>query len=578
MILTDFQHFISDSSRPNQFLPTELLINGWEDIERFFEKLQNRKIDTKEDLWQWLLDRSELGAVLEEDLAWRYIRMTCNTQDAEAAERYSHFIETIEPQASIRNNLLDVKMAESPVFDQLNFDGYSLFIKHIRKDIEIFRKENVPLQTDVQTKSQRYAAIIGSMNIDWEGQSLPLPKAAVFLQSINREERKRAYESIQNRRFQDAGELQQLFSELVQIRHQIGKNAGFETFRDYMFKSLGRFDYSVSDCLDFHTAVENTIIPLLEAEQIRRKENLGLDALRPYDLAVEEMGRPSLKAFESGEDLLNKGIEVFNRLDPFLGNCLKAMKEQGHFDLESRTGKAPGGYNYPLDKTGFPFIFMNATSTLRDMVTLMHEGGHAVHSILTRFLPLSFFKHTSSEVAELASMSMELLSMDHWDVFFANLEDLKRAKREHLSQVIETLPWVATIDAFQHWIYENPSHSVEERTAKWLEISSRFSSSQVDFSGYEKFREIAWQKQLHLFEVPFYYIEYGMAQLGAISVWREYKKNPEQTLMNYAKALSLGHTVGIKEMYEAAGIRFDFSETYIQELMNFVQEEIDKIA
>jgi oligoendopeptidase F len=307
----------------------------------------------------------------------------------------------------------------------------------------------------------------------------------------------------------------------------------------------------------------------------KRKQSLGLEALKPFDLSVEENGNAPLKAFDGGQDLLDRGKKVFSKLDPFLGNCLKAMEEKGHFDLESRKGKAPGGYNYPLDQSGFPFIFMNASSSLRDMVTLMHEGGHAVHSIVTRFLPLSFFKHTSSEVAELASMSMELMTMDHWDVYFENPQDLKRAKRDHLSQVIDTLPWVATIDAFQHWIYENPEHSVEERSKAWLEISGRFSSGLVDYTGYEHFKTIAWHKQLHLFEVPFYYIEYGMAQLGAISVWRNFKQNPEKALNQYLEALSLGHTVGIKEVYETAGVKFDFSEAYINELMEFVWGEME---
>jgi oligoendopeptidase F len=308
-----------------------------------------------------------------------------------------------------------------------------------------------------------------------------------------------------------------------------------------------------------------------------RRKNLGLESLRPFDLAVEENGLPPLKAFEDGRDLLQKGIEVFNRLHPVLGNCLKAMDEKGHFDLESRKGKAPGGYNYPLDQTGFPFIFMNASSTLRDMVTLMHEGGHAVHSIVTRFLPLSFFKHTSSEVAELASMSMELMSMDHWDVYFPNPEELKRAKKDHLSQVMDTLPWVATIDAFQHWVYLHPQHSEAERTKAWLEISGRFSSGLVDYAGYEHFREMAWQKQLHLYEVPFYYIEYGMAQLGAIAVWKNYRQNPAQALEQYLNALALGHTAGIREVYEMAGIRFDFSKENIRELMAFVQQELEAV-
>jgi oligoendopeptidase F len=397
------------------------------------------------------------------------------------------------------------------------------------------------------------------------------------LQSTNRAERKDVYEKIQNRRHQDAETLQNLYSDLIRLRHQVAVNADFENFRDYMFSAMGRFDYSPEDCKTFHNAVEKQVVPLVVQQIKTRKSNMQLDTIRPYDLSVEENGKPPLKAFDGGKDLLNKGKEVFTRLDPVLGNCLSAMEEKGHFDLESRKGKAPGGYNYPLDQTGFPFIFMNASSTLRDMVTLMHEGGHAVHSIVTRFLPLSFFKHTSSEVAELASMSMELMSMDHWDVYFSNPADLKRARTEHLAQVIDTLPWVATIDAFQHWVYENPAHSNEERTTAWLQISDRFSSGLVDYSGYEYFKSIAWQKQLHLFEVPFYYIEYGMAQLGAIAVWRNYKQDPQKALSDYLKALSLGHTAGIREVYEAAGVRFDFSEEYIKELMDFVGQELKLI-
>jgi oligoendopeptidase F len=345
-----------------------------------------------------------------------------------------------------------------------------------------------------------------------------------------------------------------------------------------MFLAMGRFDYQPADCKSFHKAVEAAVVPLVAGQLENRRKNLGIQELKPYDLAVEENGLPPLKAFDGGKDLLEKGKKVFARLDPFLRLCLDKMDEMGHFDLESRKGKAPGGYNYPLDQTGFPFIFMNASSTLRDMVTLMHEGGHAVHSIVTRFLPLDFFKHTPSEVAELASMSMELMSMDHWDIYFPEHEDCLRAKREHLQQVIDTLPWVATIDAFQHWLYENPNHSEEERLQAWLEVSGRFSGKVVDYTGYEHFRTMAWQKQLHLFEVPFYYIEYGMAQLGAIAVWRNYRQDSGKALLQYMEALSLGHTVGIREVYSAAGIRFDFSENYIRELMDFVRGELDKLS
>jgi len=577
MLGSEYQKFISDSPIKSQFITSDFKLHKWADVLPFFEDLLNREIKGKETVWQWLLDRSDLNALLEEDLAWRYIKMTCNTVDEEAVKRYTYFIEEIEPHVSKFQNDLDEKVNQNPDFDLLDFKGADILRKNIRKDLEIFREENIPIYTEIQNKAQEYAAISGALTIAWKGEELTMPKAGVILQSTDREERREVYEKIQNRRLVEAEKLQTIFSELVTLRHSVANNAGFDNFRDYMFTSMGRFDYTPADCKVFHLAVETAVVPMVQKLTARRKKNLGVDLLKPYDLSVEENGKAPLQAFEGGQDLLDKGKTVFSKVDPFLGKCLSAMEEKGHFDLESRKGKAPGGYNYPLDQSGFPFIFMNASITLRDMVTLMHEGGHAVHSIVTRFLPLGFFKHTSSEVAELASMSMELITMDHWDVYFENPKDLKRAKKDHLAQVIDTLPWVATIDAFQHWIYENPDHSVEQRSAAWLEISGRFSSGIVDYGGYEHFKTIAWHKQLHLFEVPFYYIEYGMAQLGAISVWRNYKKNPEKALSQYLKALSLGHTAGIREVYETAGVKFDFSEGYINELMDFVWKEMEAL-
>jgi oligoendopeptidase F len=306
-----------------------------------------------------------------------------------------------------------------------------------------------------------------------------------------------------------------------------------------------------------------------------RKQALQLDTLRPWDLKVDPENRPPLKPFSTGEELLEKTITCFTQLDPQLGNYLSVMKAMGHLDLESRKGKSPGGYNYPLEEIGVPFIFMNATSNLRDLVTLLHEGGHAVHNFVTRDLLLNSFKNPPAEVAELASMSMELLTMDYWNVFFENEEDLRRAKIQHLESIIETLPWVATIDKFQHWLYENPTHSIEERQSKWLKIYEQFSDSVTDWSGFEDFKKYIWQKQLHIYEVPFYYIEYGMAQLGAVGVWRNYKQNPQKGLEGYLNALKLGYTAPISEIYAAANIPFDFSKDYITELMNFVREELE---
>ncbi|MFZ6013321.1 MAG: M3 family metallopeptidase, partial [Bacteroidota bacterium] len=305
-----------------------------------------------------------------------------------------------------------------------------------------------------------------------------------------------------------------------------------------------------------------------------RKARLKVDVLRPWDKSVDPEGREALKPFTTGAELTEKTIKVFKNLDSYLGQCLWVMRAMGHLDLESRIGKAPGGYNYPLAEIGVPFIFMNATSTLRDMVTIMHEGGHAVHNFLTRDLELNDFKSTPSEVAELASMSMELISMDHWNEFFGNENDLNRAKREHLESLIETLPWVATIDKFQHWIYENPDHSPDDRRKQWNKIFDQFADSVTDWSELEAVKNYLWQKQLHLYEVPFYYIEYGMAQLGAIAVWRNYRKDPKRGLQGYQNALKLGYMKTIPEIYAAADIKFDFSREYIHELVSFVRKEL----
>ncbi|RYE28105.1 MAG: M3 family oligoendopeptidase, partial [Sphingobacteriaceae bacterium] len=309
----------------------------------------------------------------------------------------------------------------------------------------------------------------------------------------------------------------------------------------------------------------------------KRKAALNLETLKPWDTEVDISGKPALKPFENGQQLIGKSIRCFNNISPDLGEKLNTMREYGLFDVESRKGKAPGGYNYPLAETGAPFIFMNSAGTFRDLTTMVHEGGHAIHTFLTADLELNDFKHCPSEVAELASMSMELLSMDHWDVYFDNEEDLKRAKRDQLFDVLKTLPWVAVVDQFQHWIYTNPDHTTEQRTEAWIQIFERFGANFVDWNDHREAEENLWQKQLHIFEVPFYYIEYGMAQLGAIAVWKNYKENPEQGLQQYLNALKLGYTKTITEIYETAGIKFDFSEDYVKELAAFVRAEMEKI-
>jgi oligoendopeptidase F len=293
---------------------------------------------------------------------------------------------------------------------------------------------------------------------------------------------------------------------------------------------------------------------------------------------AEPEGVKPLTPFRTGEELTQKTIECFNRMNPFFGDCLVKMKEMGRLDLDSRKGKAPGGYNCPLPETGAPFIFMNAAGQMHDLTTMVHEGGHAIHSFLAHNLSLTAFKEYPMEIAEVASMTMELFSMDYWDVFFDNKEDLKRAKEHQLERVLTIFPWIATIDKFQHWVYEHPDHSLEERAENWRSIMNEYTSIAMDVSGLEEYRRYAWQRQLHLFEVPFYYIEYGIAQLGAIGLWKQFKGNKDGAVQNYLNALKLGGTRTLPELFEAAGLKFDFSPDHISELMLFVQGEMEKIT
>ena len=559
------------------FLPEEFSVDSWEAVEPYLINLEERQLHDVDALRKWLLDRSELEAVISEDMAWRYIKMTCDTTDEKLKERFNFFVSEIEPKIAPYSDRLNKKVLSSPFLNDIDSPGYDILIRNMKKAVEIFREANIPIQAELGQKSHEYGSISGAMSIEWEGQELTLQQAGVLLQDADREKREAVYHQIAGRRLKDKEKLDDLFSELIELRHQLAVNADFDNYRDYMFAAMGRFDYSPQDCFDFHQSVAENVVPILNELSMNRKSQLGVSGLKPWDKAVDTTGKQALKPFKSSEELIQNTIECFSRLDPYLGQCLAIMNEMGHLDLESRKGKAPGGYNYPLMEIGVPFIFMNATSTLRDLVTIVHEGGHAVHSFLTRDLELADFKSTPSEVAELASMSMELLSMDHWDLFFSNEDDLKRAKKEHLEQIIDTLPWVATIDKFQHWLYENPQHSLEERKKAWVDIFSQFSDSITDWSGLEDNKNYLWQKQLHLYEVPFYYIEYGMAQLGAIAVWKNYKEDAQKGLTGYMNALKLGNLKTIPEVYAAADIKFDFSSAYIEELIDFVRAELAKI-
>lgn len=559
------------------YIPENLQIN-WDNLEPILNELLARPIENVRELEQWLKDKSELEAALEEDFAWRYIKMSCDTSNDVLVKDFQYFATEIEPKISPIANQLNQKFNDNAFIDELDQEKYFVFIRSIRKAIEIYRVENVDLLTKIQVAQQKYQSITGAMSVIINDQEYTLEQASNFIKDPNREIRQQAWETIQQRRLIDKDQLNILFDELLVMRHQVALNAGFENYRDYMFQALGRFDYTPQDCYHFHEAIEKEIVPILKEQAEKRAESLGIEQLRPWDMDVSTTGKPALKPFKDGIDLIDKSITCFNAINPQLGQMLETMKVNQLFDVESRKGKAPGGYNYPLAETGAPFIFMNSANSFRDLTTMVHEGGHAIHTFLTATLELNDFKHCPSEVAELASMSMELISMDYWDKYFDNEEDLIRAKKEQLTDVLKTLPWVAVIDQFQHWIYTNPSHNAADREVAFKQIYSRFGAGFTTWKELEHEFGNVWQKQLHLFEVPFYYIEYAIAQLGAIAIWKNYKENPEHALQQYLAALSLGYSKPINEIYETAGIKFDFSLDYVAQLAAFVKDELQKLG
>ncbi len=560
------------------YLPETLSITDWNSLEPWLKELLDRPIESSEAFEKWLADLNEVEAVINEDACWRQVRMTCDTSNKELEESFNYFYMEILPKVQPYSDLLNRKTIQSPFVDELDKDKYFTYLRNIRKSIDLFREENIPLQAEINVLQQQYGQIAGAMTVTVDEQEFTLQQASKFLEDPNREKREAVYRKINERRVQDKQALHELFSKLIDLRHKVAQNAGFTNYRDYKFVEMGRFDYKPEQCYQFHEAVRLHVMPLVNEIFDGQRKKLGLDVLRPWDTEAEPAGINPLRPFTDGKDLLNRSIQCLDKLHPFFGNCLRKMDELAHLDLDSRKGKAPGGYNMPLAESGAPFIFMNAASQMSDVTTMVHEAGHAVHSFLAHPLELNGFKEYPTEMAEVASMSMELFTMDHWQTFFDNEEDLKRAKRHQLERTITIFPWIATIDKFQHWIYENPQHTIEERNKAWMNILSEFTSSAVDFSGLDMFRQTSWQRQLHLFEVPFYYIEYGIAQLGAIGMWKQYKADPNKALENYTHALSLGGTKTLPQLYASAGLPFDFSPETIKDLMLFVKQELDAIG
>lgn len=549
----------------------------WEAIEPYFKNLLEREINSLEVLHNWLKDWSEFDAVLGEYSRWVYVRTTIDTSDQKAQAELVNLYATIYPKMVVQNNLLDSKFVNNPYIGELDQDVFYTTIRRVKKSLELFREENIPLNSEMQVKQTTYDQIAGAQSIRYKGAELTVQQAMVYLKSNDRSQREEVFNLIKERKLQDVETLDNLFTELIQLRHKVAVNAGFKNYLEYRFEELGRFDYTPADCLQFHASIEEVLMPKVnELFEARRKE-LGLDVLKPWDKDVDTSGKEPLKPYNNTAELVEKTIECFNRLDPYFGERIEIMKRMNYLDLDSRLNKGTGGYNMGMPEIGVPFIFMNSANSEHDLVTMVHEGGHAIHTFLTRDLELNAFKDTTSEIAEVASMAMELMSMEHWDIFYKNPDDLNRARKTHLQYIFSLLTKTCLGDSFQFWLYTNPNHTVQQRRDKWVELNKRFTPANIDGSGSELYLETSYQSILHFYVVPFYYIEYAFAELGSLALWKNFKQNPDKTIADYKNALSLGYTKPIPVFYETAGVKFDFSKEYISSIVSFLTKELNAL-
>jgi oligoendopeptidase F len=564
-----------------KFVPDDFDASQWENIEPYVNDLLQRKLSCSSCLETLISDSSNLAEHISETGALFYIDMTCDTENDEKKNAFLNFVEHVRPKLSEFSDKLNRKIIDHPSIEDLP-TRYDLMIRGIKSDIEIFRIENIPLgvkQTKLVTRAQ---GITGAMTVEFEGKERTFPEMKAYLESNDRKQRQNAWESMVKRWMQNSDELSEIFDKLIGIRHQISLNAGFESYTDYMFRAMHRFDYSVEDCLIFHKSIEEVCMPIIKKINSERLSAFGLDTLSPWDVneksgsGPDVAGKQPLRPFETVDEMVAKLSKLFHNMSNDLGIKFDKLVEMDTLDLETRKGKAPGGYQYYLEKSRIPFIFMNAAGLQGDLETMIHESGHAFHSLYCGHLDLIDERDYPIEFAEVASMSMELLTQSEWDIFYEKQDDANRARISHLEGVIFLLPWIATIDAFQHWIYANPKHTRDERKNQWISLRERFGSV-MDWKGNEEFRELSWQQQGHLFGVPFYYVEYGIAQLGALQLWQTHRNNPEKALKSYSNAMKLGNTKTLPDLFAAAELKLGFDEEHLYSLINEVEIAMSEI-
>jgi oligoendopeptidase F len=591
-----------EAAKPRTFVPQTIDLGDWQQIAPLFDQLGMRAAQVKSpaELDRWLLDWSELNATLDEEASRRYIAMTCHTDNAEAEKAYLHFVEHVEPQVKprqfalekiyvthpSRKELLEIgttaakpagakSSAKAPAKKTKSKARYEVFDRDVKNRVELFRPENVALETEDAKLSQQYQKLIGAQTVKFRGEEKTLVQMGRYLEEPDRALRQEAWELVARRRLEDAEKCEEIFESLFKLRTQIAKNAGFDNYRDYAFRQKRRFDYTPADCEKFHKAIETVIMPAVREIQAERRRQLKLETLRPWDMAVDPQNRPPLKPFVEVDEMVLRTQNIFNQLDGELAGGFRQMQDLKLLDLANRKGKAPGGYQSTLAEARVPFIFMNAIGVQRDVETILHEAGHAFHAQATRGEDLYAYREAPIEFCEVASMAMELLGNEFLEEFYSTPE-ANRARKTHLEGIIGFFPWMAVVDGFQHWIYTHPNHTRAERRAAYLELMDRFSGD-IDWSDWEEMRTHSWHRQLHIFIHPFYYVEYGIAQLGALQVWANSRNNKAKALTDYKKALALGGSRPLPELFHAAGCSFKFDSATIAPLIELAGGELKKL-
>jgi len=559
---------------PRRFVPASLDLGDWSRIEPLYDQLDARasRCGTPEEFEQWILDCGELAAALDEEGSKRYIAMTCHTDDPEAERAYLHFVEHIEPALKPRRFALAQAYLAHPLRAALPKDRYAVYDRDTTLLVEVYRDENVPLETEEAKLGNEYNKLTGALTVQFRGEERTLVAMGRFQEEPDRPLREEAWRAVADRRLQEKDRFEEFFDGLVALRGRMASHAGFANYRDFAFRLRGRFDYGPGDCERFHDAIESEVMPVVRELQARRREQLGVPALRPWDLSVDPLNRAPLRPFADIAAMERGSQAIFERLDPELARGFQTLRDLRLLDLANRKGKAPGGYQSTLAESRLPFIFMNAVGLQRDVETLLHEAGHAFHALAARDEPLYAYRGAPIEFCEVASMAMELLGAPHLDIFYPEA-DARRARRVHLEGIVGVFPWIATVDAFQHWVYTHPGHSREERAAAWSRLMERFGGD-VDWSGLEAIRAHLWHKQLHIFLYPFYYVEYGIAQLGALQVWANAAADPVGALAAYKAGLALGGSRPLPELFSRAGCRFDFSRETLRPLTERVRKEL----